>query len=64
MWLKCEICFRKVREHWGNMRKGWLPGFSPFSTMFPNALFNSLPNDKILGLISRGRQSQDCVVKG
>ena len=38
--LKTETCFGKGRKHCGKRRKCWLPGFSPFPTMFSKATFS------------------------
>ena len=34
-----EICFGKGRKHCGKRGKCWLPGFSPFPTMFSKAFY-------------------------
>ena len=36
---KIEICLGKGREHCGKKRKGWLPAFSSFLTIFSKRFF-------------------------
>ena len=36
---KTKVCCGLRRNHCGKRRKCWLPAFSPFPTMFSNALF-------------------------